>query len=334
METDPRSHKRSQPQAEDAGMQLTDEATLFASPLPIVGARKTTTRKEVWSWYLYYVGNSGLGPFNFAISAWQNLLYNAGWDPAYPRGTMPCGDGGTALYILGLIGYQGALTFWTAAFPGLARDLPEIKESEERLAKGQTDQKSHDQKDMLALLCAIPWLLFEQYRPGNQLPPHTSYITVGVKQIYHAFRLCLRLKQTFIYLAAYFFLGDCLNTVVIATLQNEVVSYDTKFLNYLLIDGIAAQALGIGIFWLVQKRYTIPTKTMLLFIFVCPWYAISQAMISEVVPRGKESRKECRKYLEDEAMRVYGMSSAEVLAVNNGYGMDGVRSVAVGEDKN
>nr|XP_019009024.1 uncharacterized protein I206_05664 [Kwoniella pini CBS 10737]OCF47805.1 hypothetical protein I206_05664 [Kwoniella pini CBS 10737] len=546
--------KNQAPPAQDGGMQLTDEATLFASPLPIVGERKTTTRKEVWSWYLYYVGNSGLGPFNFAISAWQNLLYQAGWDPAFPRGTVACGDGGcnliaygrersvnsivlitnglsfafqaviflivgsfadygvwrphittaftvlawavsfawlgvetpskweagTALYILGLIGYQGALTFWTAAFPGLARDLPEIKESEQQLATGETDQKSHDRKDMLArnrlanvsflvcsvgelvvlailagilegvinddpnsntralsivcaysagvwILCAIPWLLFEQYRPGNQLPPHTSYFTVGLKQVYHAFRLCLRLKQTFIYLAAYFFLGDCLNTVVIATLQNEVVSYNTKMLNYLLIDGIAAQAIGIGIFWLIQKRYTIPTKTMLMFnafwilvlcawgcigitqtkfgfhnawefwayqafygVFVCPWYAISQAMISEVVPRGKEflffalfsiigktssfigpfvssaiiddsgntnmpftfllalgvvsvgilacvnvekSRKECRKYLEDEAIRVYGMNSAEVLVVGNHNEMDGLRPVTLGKEK-
>ncbi|OXG18093.1 hypothetical protein C367_04908 [Cryptococcus neoformans Ze90-1] len=520
-------------------LAINDEATLFASPLPIVGERKTTTKKEVWSWYIYYVGNSGLGPFNFAISAWQNLLYLAGWDPAYPKGTVPCGDGacnliafgsersvnsivlitnglsfafqavlflimgsfadygvirphittaftvlawavsfawlgvedpskwqaGTALYILGLIGYQGALTFWTAAFPGLARDLPEIKDSEEKLARGDTDRKSHDRLDMLArnrlanvsflvcslgelvvlailagilegvinddpdsntkalsivcaysagvwILCATPWLLFEQYRPGHQLPPHTTYFTVGIKQIYHAFRLCLRLKQTFIYLAAYFFLGDCLNTLVtaIATLQNEVVSYDTKMLNYLLIDGIAAQALGIGLFWAVQKRYTIPTKTMLLFnafwilllaawgcvgitqtrfgfhnawefwayqdfygIAVCPWYAISQAMISEVIPRGKEflffalfsiigktssfigpfvssaiiddsgntnmpftfllglgvvsvgilacvdvekSRKECRKYLEDEAIRVYGMDSADVIVIS------------------
>ncbi|WVQ74264.1 hypothetical protein IAR50_003861 [Cryptococcus sp. DSM 104548] len=528
-----------------------DEATLFASPLPIVGDRKTTTRKEVWSWYIYYVGNSGLGPFNFAISAWQNLLYQAGWDPAFPKGTVACGDGGcnlvaygqersvnsivlitnglsfafqavifllvgsfadygvwrphittaftvlawavsfawlgveqpskweagTALYILGLIGYQGSLTFWTAAFPGLARDLPEIKESEEKLASGDTDQKSHDTLDMLArnrlanvsflvcslgelvvlailagilegvinddadsntkalsivcaysaavwIVCAIPWLIFEQYRPGNQLPPRTSYLTVGVKQVYHAFRLCLRLKQTFIYLAAYFFLGDCLNTLVtvIATLQNEVVSYDTKMLNYLLIDGIGAQALGIGLFWLVQKKWTIPTKTMLLFnafwilvlaawgcigitqtqfgfhnawefwayqafygVAVCPWYAISQAMISEVVPRGKEflffalfsiigktssfigpfvssaiiddsnntnmpftfllalgfvsvgilacvdvdkSRRECRKYLEDEAIRVYGMDAEEVGVVREAVEMDGLR----GED--
>ncbi|OCF40185.1 hypothetical protein I317_06010 [Kwoniella heveanensis CBS 569] len=540
---------------QDEPARITDQATLFASPLPIVGQRKTTTRKELWSWYFYYVGNSGLGPFNFAISAWQNLLYLAGWDPAFPRGTVSCGDGGcnlvafgtersvnsivlitnglsfafqavlflivgsfadygvwrphittaftilswavgfgwlgvmepskwqagTALYVLGLIGYQCALTFWTAAFVGLARDLPEVKESEEQLAKGETDQKSHDKIDMLArnrlanvsffvcsvgeivvlailagileaiitddpdsntralsivcayaagvwIICAAPWLLFEQYRPGNQLPPNTSYFTVGIKQIYHAFRLCLRLKQTFIYLAAYFFLGDCLNTVVvIATLQNEVVSYDTKMLNYLLIDGIAAQAIGIGIFWLVQRRYAIPTKTMLLFnafwilvlcawgcvgitqsklgfhnkwefwayqafygIFVCPWYAISQAMISEVVPRGKEflffaffsiigktssfigpfvssaiidrsgntnmpftfllglgvvsvgilacvnvdqSRIECRKYLEDEAVRVYGMNSAEVLIVGDAKEMDGVRAVVIGEDK-
>lgn len=34
----------------------------------------------------------------------------------------------------------------------------------------------------------------------------------------------------------------------------------------LLIDGIAAQVIGIGLFWLVQKRFTIPTKTMLLFV--------------------------------------------------------------------
>lgn len=44
---------------------------------------------------------------------------------------------GTALYILGLIGYQGALTFWTAAFPGLARDTPEMQEAEGELARGE-----------------------------------------------------------------------------------------------------------------------------------------------------------------------------------------------------
>lgn len=46
---------------------------------------------------------------------------------------------GTGLYIVGLIGYQFSLTFWTAAFPGLARDLPVIKESEEKLKMGEIE---------------------------------------------------------------------------------------------------------------------------------------------------------------------------------------------------
>ncbi len=44
---------------------------------------------------------------------------------------------GTGLYIVGLIAYQGALTFWTAAFVGLARDLPESKVEEEKMRKGE-----------------------------------------------------------------------------------------------------------------------------------------------------------------------------------------------------
>ena len=103
-------HRRKEKRTE-AG--LVDEAAIFASPLPITGDRKTTTRVELWvsaadngrcnsaksdahfqSWYVYYIGNSGLGPFNFAISAWQNLLYLAGWDPAFPGRSTPCGAGG------------------------------------------------------------------------------------------------------------------------------------------------------------------------------------------------------------------------------------------------
>lgn len=67
------------------------------------------------------------------------------------------------------------------------------------------------------IVCAMPWFFWEQYRPGNKLPPRTSYLSVGYvqhphpsiaseqltsrfKQVYHAFKLCRRLKQTFIYL--------------------------------------------------------------------------------------------------------------------------------------
>lgn len=62
----------------------------------------------------------------------------------------------------------------------------------------------------------------------------------------------------------YFLLGDSLNTTVtvIGTLQNEVVAYNTLQLTYLLIVGIAAQAVGIFAFWNIQKRYELSTKTM------------------------------------------------------------------------
>jgi len=130
-----------------------------------------------------------------------------------------------------------------------------------------------------------------------------------------------------VYLIGYFCLGDSLNTTatVIATLQNSIVSYNTLELTYLLIVGIAAQAIGIYGFWWAQQRYRLSTKTMFNIVaasiilldlwgmvgiwtqkfgfhhkwevwvyqvyyglFVCPWYSYSQIMISEVTPRGRE----------------------------------------------
>ncbi|THU84193.1 MFS general substrate transporter [Dendrothele bispora CBS 962.96] len=173
------------------------------------------------------------------------------------------------------------------------------------------------------LLCALPWFFLEKRRPGLSLPPATSLLTIGFKQTYIALRECMRLKQTFLYLIFYFLMGDVLNTTVtvIATLQNSVVSYSTFQLTLLLIVGIATQMIGIYLFWLVQKKYKISTKAMLSFnvfwiivltiwgligvhtdnfgfkhvweiwlyqayygLMVCPWYAYSQTMISEVSP--------------------------------------------------
>ncbi|KAE9405197.1 MFS general substrate transporter [Gymnopus androsaceus JB14] len=411
----------------------------------------TTTRKELFSYYLYYIGNNGLSGFNYGPSQFQNLLFLAGYDPSQPPFTMPCGDGdcvlpylgkvrdvnsivlltngisfaiqavvlllvgawadygswrpnitifftilavavsfawlgvedpsqwraGIVLYVLGLISYQCALTFWTAAFPGLARDLPEVKESLAEVKDGKKDLDTHAKFTSLSrnrvsnisftvqsvgeiailavmvgilkglhsdastenntkafsvliafsggvwLLVALPWFFLEKRRPGLQLPPGTSLLTVGFKQTYIAFRECLRLKQTFLYLIFYFLMGDVLNTTVtvVGTLQNSLVSYSTFQLTLLLIVGIVAQAIGIYGFWLVQKRFGISTKAMLTFnafwiivltiwgligihtdkfgfkhvwevwayqvfygVMVCPWYAYSQTMISEVSP--------------------------------------------------
>ncbi|KAH8117920.1 MFS general substrate transporter [Phellopilus nigrolimitatus] len=173
------------------------------------------------------------------------------------------------------------------------------------------------------LLCALPWFFLEKRRQGLALPMGTSLLTVGFRQTYVALRECMRLKQTFLYLIFYFIMGDVLNTTVtvIGTLQNSVVSYSTLQLTLLLIVGIVAQGLGIYLFWFVQKKYKISTKAMLSFnciwiviltiwglagahtdkfgfkhvweiwlyqayygLMVCPWYAYSQTMISEVSP--------------------------------------------------
>jgi Vacuole effluxer Atg22 like len=65
-------------------------------------------------------------------------------------------------------------------------------------------------------------------------------------------------------------LGDSLNTTVtvVATLQNTVVEYDTLKLTYLLLVGIAAQAVGIYAFWWAQKRFRLGVKTMFSVIMV------------------------------------------------------------------
>ncbi|KAG8722358.1 hypothetical protein FRC08_003309 [Ceratobasidium sp. 394] len=174
-------------------------------------------------------------------------------------------------------------------------------------------------------LFAIPWFVFEKRRPGARLPPGTTLLTIGVLQTWVALRECWKLKQTFLYLLFYFLMGDVLTTcyTVVGTLQFSVVSYSTLQITYLSICGLGAQLVGVYLFWRVQKRFTISTKPMLLFnavfillicgwgmvgiwttrfgfkhywefwafqgfgIFVGPWYAYSQTMISEVVPRGK-----------------------------------------------
>ncbi|KAI0303673.1 MFS general substrate transporter [Multifurca ochricompacta] len=414
----------------------------------------TTSRRELWCFYLYYVGNNGLSGFNFGPSQFQNLLYLAGYDPSQPPFSAPCGSGtdcvlpflgrvrninsivlltngisfaiqavmmlmigawadygrwrpnitifftllavavsfawlgvddpshwraGVALYILGSTNslVQCALTFWTAAFPGLARNLPEVRTSAEEVKEGLKLLDEHSQYESLTrnrvsnisfavssggeiivlaimvgilkalksdasvenntkafsvliafsggvwLLCAIPWFIFEKRRPGLSLPPGMSLATIGFKQTYVALRECLRLKQTFLYLIFYFLMGDVLNTTVtvIGTLQNSVVSYSTLQLTLLLLVGIFTQGVGIYLFWLVQKKFNVSTKNMLLFnvfwilvltiwgligvhtnkvgfkhvweiwlyqvfygLMVCPWYAYSQTMISEVSP--------------------------------------------------
>lgn len=171
-------------------------------------SRFATGRWELWAFYIYYIGNSGLGPFNFAPSQFQNLLSlqatNVGNGMCGNDGQPDCRlmfagkertvesivllcngisfaiqavlflaigsfadygknrpyiliastvvaiavsfawlgvtqpeqwQTGIGLYMVGLITYQLCLSYWTAAFPGLARDLPHMRAARQKLVE-------------------------------------------------------------------------------------------------------------------------------------------------------------------------------------------------------
>lgn len=54
------------------------------------------------------------------------------------------------LYIVGLIAYQTTLTFWTAAFPGLARNTAEMKDRADAYVAGEISREEYDNADMMA----------------------------------------------------------------------------------------------------------------------------------------------------------------------------------------
>lgn len=233
---------------------------------------------------------------------------------------------GTALYILGLIAYQLTLTYWTAAFPGLARNTRELREKARAYEDGAISRDEYDRADSMKrnelsnmafyiqsvgeivilavivgimfgvnvnastannnwglsvliafasgvwLLLSIPWFVLEKRRPG--LNPGTNIVVAGFLQLQRAVLYIWQLRQSLFYLIGmsegsilsgcmkadflgYFLLGDSLNTTVtvIGTLQNSVVSYNTLELTYLLLVGIAAQAVGIYAFCRLRKDY-------------------------------------------------------------------------------
>lgn len=285
------------------------------------------------------------------------------------------------LYVVGLIAYQLTLTYWTAAFPGLARNTARLREARRAHERGRLTRAELDARDelersrlsnvafwlqsvgevaMLAvavgimhavgvddgparnswglsvlvafatacwLALSLPWFALERSRAGMRVPPGRTVLTAGLWQLREAATRMRRLRQSLVYLVGYFLLGDSLNTsvTVIATLQNQVVGYNTLTLTYLLLVGIGAQAVGVGAFWLVQRRFGLGAKAMfnavmvaivlldawgmagnwtarlgfrnrwevwvyqaLYGLFVCPWYSYSQILISSVTPRGHE----------------------------------------------
>ena len=56
---------------------------------------------------------------------------------------------GLGLYIIGLIGYQLCLTYWTAAFPGLARNTRHMREKAEQLEAKEITRDEYDHADSM-----------------------------------------------------------------------------------------------------------------------------------------------------------------------------------------
>ncbi|KAI9507515.1 MFS general substrate transporter [Russula earlei] len=104
---------------------VTDDAPLVASQNydePIV------TRKELWSYYLYYNGDNGVGPNGYSLTLFQSLATAAGYDPARGPGSscldanasgrcvLPWGGGTKAVSSIVLIANGASFAVMTAIF--------------------------------------------------------------------------------------------------------------------------------------------------------------------------------------------------------------------------
>lgn len=177
------------------------------------------------------------------------------------------------------------------------------------------------------IVFGVPWFFLKKKRAARKLPPGTNYFLLPFKQIAYAFKSFKILKQTAIYLFAYWLLGDALNTSINLQLilSNEVISYDMISVQYINLLQAGTGVIGMGLFWWVQKHFKFETKTMFLInsgfiiflplygligtwtdkigfhnvwevyaynayfgLFISPYYAYSSTMMSCVCPRGKE----------------------------------------------
>ncbi|RDL40561.1 uncharacterized protein BP5553_00540 [Venustampulla echinocandica] len=357
------------------------------------------TKKEVWSYYAYYAGNNGIGSFQYSNLLFQNLIYQAAFDPTVlpfgsaacdPDPTRPChvywGGGGKtkaytsviligtgltflaqvlvfigvgsladfgnwnpwvvrifsvlswglefgflgvhtpskwriamALYILSSVTFWASYVFFNAIFPKIAHDLPEARAAREELLNGTINEEEYEYKCSMArskimnmsygfnnigftasaalslaalyglhaddsidannwgysvavavttgfwIILAIPWFLWEKKRPGPPLPKGDNYLTFGAKQTWFAAKQAWTLKQTFLYLIAYFLLADGIGTTwsLIAIAQTQAVSFSaTQNTHLILVQGVSA-AVGVFGAYYIQSLFKIRTKTML-----------------------------------------------------------------------
>ncbi|KZT05596.1 MFS general substrate transporter [Laetiporus sulphureus 93-53] len=109
-----------------AGISKLPEAEVeVAVAAPIRREEPLVTRKELWSYYLYYNGNNGVGPLGYSMTLFQSLAISAGWDPAQGPGStcssseqcvLPWGSGTKSVSSIVLIANGVSFAIMTAIF--------------------------------------------------------------------------------------------------------------------------------------------------------------------------------------------------------------------------
>ena len=117
------------------------------------------------------------------------------------------------------------------------------------------------------IISSIPWFIIDQHRPGQKLPDNTSWLTVGPKQVWEGMKHVSRLKQTFLYIAAYFMIQDSAATSgnIINLLENNAIDFDTVLFNGLFIVVYSSSFIGIFLQMWIQQYFRIPPKWMYYF---------------------------------------------------------------------
>lgn len=115
------------------------------------------------------------------------------------------------------------------------------------------------------ILAGTPWFFLEKDRAAP-LPQGETYFSVGTKTYLHAFKEIPKLSQTWLYLVGYFIISDGYATTnqIYGLCQNAIVSYNVTTSTELYIVQGVANAVGIYVFWFIQKHYKIRTKTLLI----------------------------------------------------------------------
>ena len=115
------------------------------------------------------------------------------------------------------------------------------------------------------IVLAIPWLLWEKRRPGPKIAKGDNYVAFGFKQLWFTVKQAWKLKQTFLYLIAFFFLADGIGTTtsLVAIAQTQTVLFSVTENTYLILTQGGSAIFGVSAVYAIQRRFKIRTKTML-----------------------------------------------------------------------